>query len=299
MVGVTRGLHRNHDAGGDRSTCIQTASRLGPGMPLDEYHRKRDFSKTPEPGGSGKKSGRHHLRDQPERYFCIQKHLASRLHYDMRLEHNGVLLSWAVPKGPSLNPVDKRMAVQTEDHPVEYGDFEGVIPEGYGTGVVMLWDHGAWKPEGKDVDKALEKGELKFTLDGYKLKGSWVLIRTKDRPDTSLRQRGRNWLLIKHRDFWSGAIDITEFAPLSVKSEGDLDDILADDMPTVWVTGRPATSGTANKQMKATLEKAARKILARQKPARKKKATKSAARKTTAKPSRTRAPRASSAHKKS
>ena len=269
-------------------------------MPLDEYRRKRDFSKTPEPDGSRKRAGRHHPKDQPERYFCVQKHLASRLHYDLRLEYDGVLLSWAVPKGPSLNPVDKRMAVQTEDHPVDYGDFEGVIPEGYGTGVVMLWDYGTWKPEGDDVDKALAKGDLKFTLDGYKLKGSWVLVRTKDRPDTSPRQRGRNWLLIKHRDFWSGAIDITEFAPLSVKSEGDLDDILADDMPAVWVTGRPSTSGSANKQMRATIEKAARKILARQKPAKKKKtAAKGTVRKTTAKQRRTQAPRASSARKKS
>ena len=230
-------------------------------MPLDEYRRKRDFDKTPEPSGD-------ESRSRPERsgktsYFCVQKHLASRLHYDLRLEHEGVLLSWAVPKGPSLDPSDKRMAVATEDHPLAYGDFEGVIPEGYGAGVVMLWDHGSWTPEVDDIDAALRKGDLKFSLDGYKLKGSWVLVRIRDKPGTAARQRGRSWLLIKHRDFWSGPIDITEFAPLSVKSEGDFDDILAADMPRTWVTGRPGGGG-ANAQLRATVESAARKILDRE-----------------------------------
>ena len=113
------------------------------------------------------------------RFFCVQKHLASHLHYDFRLEHNGVLLSWAVPKGPSLDPATKRLAMHVEDHPIEYGEFEGVIPSGYGAGIVMLWDRGTWTPEVDDVDAALKKGDLKFTLDGYKLKGSWVLVRTK------------------------------------------------------------------------------------------------------------------------
>ena len=194
-------------------------------MPLDEYRRKRDFSRTPEPEGGGRR--RRASRDAAAGCFCVQKHLASHLHYDLRLEHDGVLLSWAVPKGPSLQPIDKRMAVRTEDHPYEYGSFEGVIPEGYGAGIVMLWDHGAWTPEVDDVDAALEKGDLKFSLDGYKLKGSWALVRTRDRSGTAPRQRGRNWLLIKHADFWSGPIDITEVAPLSVKSEGDFEDILA------------------------------------------------------------------------
>ncbi len=237
-------------------------------MALDEYRRKRDFSRTPEPeGAAASRSRRRRATDDgPEGYFCVQKHLASHLHYDLRLEHDGVLLSWAVPRGPSLQPVDKRMAVRTEDHPNEYGSFEGVIPEGYGAGIVMLWDHGAWRPEVDDVGAALEKGDLKFSLDGYKLKGSWALVRTRDRPGTAPRQRGRNWLLIKHADFWSGPIDITEVAPLSVKSEGDFDDILAADMPDLWVTGRPATAagtGRAAALTREVIERAARKILAR------------------------------------
>ena len=237
-------------------------------MPLDEYRRKRDFSRTPEPEGSAPRRARRRRAggNEPAGYFCVQKHLASHLHYDLRLEHNGVLLSWAIPKGPSLQPVDKRMAVRTEDHPYEYGSFEGVIPEGYGAGIVMLWDNGTWKPEVDDVDAALAEGDLKFSLDGYKLKGSWALVRTRDRAGTAPRQRGRNWLLIKHADFWSGPIDITEFAPLSVKSEGDFDDILAADMPDLWVTGRPATAagrGSAAALTREVIERAAHKILAR------------------------------------
>lgn len=229
-------------------------------MPLDEYRRKRDFAKTPEP------SGRTAPHSSTARRFCVQKHLASHLHYDLRLEHNGVLLSWAIPKGPSLDSRDKRMAVSTEDHPLAYGTFEGVIPEGYGAGIVMLWDQGTWEPEVEDIDAALEKGDLKFSLDGFKLKGSWVLVRTRDRPNTSQKQRGRNWLLIKHRDFWSGPIDIADFAPLSVKSEGDFDDILADEMPDVWITDRPATAtgGAAQSLMRETIARAAEKILTRQ-----------------------------------
>ena len=234
-------------------------------MPLDEYTRKRDFSKTPEPSGVRTPRVRKTRKPNPL-YFCVQKHLASRLHYDLRLEHNGVLLSWAVPKGPSLDHRDKHMAVQTEDHPYDYGDFEGVIPEGYGAGIVMLWDYGTWQPEGDDIDAALHKGDLKFTLDGYKLKGSWVLVRTRDRPDTSASQRGRSWLLIKHRDFWSGAIDVATFAPLSVKSEGDFDDILAADMPDLWMTGRPASprGGATGKMLQEIIESAAAKIVERE-----------------------------------
>src|SRR5437870_10791376 len=159
-------------------------------MPLDEYRKKRDFAKTPEPAGQVTE------RRERERFFCVQKHLASHLHYDFRLEHNGVLLSWAVPKGPSLDPKVKRLAMHVEDHPIEYGVFEGVIPEGYGAGIVMLWDQGTWEPESVDVDAALAKGDFKFRLDGYKLKGSWALIRTRGYGGGS-RDSSRSWLLIK------------------------------------------------------------------------------------------------------
>ncbi len=147
-------------------------------MALEEYKKKRNFTKTPEPEGAV-------APKREERFFCVQKHLASHLHYDFRLEHNGVLLSWAVPKGPSLDPKTKRLAMHVEDHPVAYGDFEGVIPEGYGAGIVMLWDRGTWTPETDDVDAALKKGDLKFTLDGYKLKGSWVLVKTSGRASSA------------------------------------------------------------------------------------------------------------------
>lgn len=228
---------------------------------LDECHRKRDFSKTPEP--SGARRPRRRTKPRKTLYFCVQKHLATRLHYDLRLEHQGELLSWVVPKGPSLDHRNKRMAVPTEDHPFDYCDFEGVIPEGYGAGIVMLWDYGTWTPEVDDVDAALSTGNLRFALDGYKLKGSWVLVRTRDRPDASPRQRGRSWLLIKHRDFWSGPVGITEFAPLSVESEEDFDDILAADMPATWVTDRPASGAGMNKALRATIESTAQKILER------------------------------------
>jgi bifunctional non-homologous end joining protein LigD len=165
---------------------------------LSLYQAKRDFTKTAEPSGKA--------RVKPAQYprFVIQKHAASRLHYDLRLEVDGVFKSWAVTKGPSLNPRDRRLAVEVEDHPLDYGDFEGTIPQGeYGGGTVMLWDRGFWTPEDAgNPEQALQKGELKFTLAGEKLKGSWVLVRM--RQD---RARGRsnrnNWLLIKHRDTYA------------------------------------------------------------------------------------------------
>jgi bifunctional non-homologous end joining protein LigD len=209
-------------------------------VPLDDYRRKRNFRESPEPSGN-----RTHRSPEGRRsrFFCVQKHLASHLHYDFRLEHDGVLLSWAVPKGPSLDPATKRLAMKVEDHPIEYGGFEGVIPSGYGAGIVMLWDRGTWTPEVDDVDEALRKGDLKLTLDGYKMKGSWVLVRTKGRWAGSSGSGDRSWLLIKHRDDWSGSVDITEFAPLSVKSRGDFAEILAQDNPDIWRSNRPAQSG--------------------------------------------------------
>ena len=228
-------------------------------MALEEYKRKRDFRKSPEPAGAPRRSP----SGRTPRFFCVQKHLASHLHYDFRLEHNGVLLSWAVPKGPSLDPSVKRLAMHVEDHPVEYGDFEGVIPEGYGAGIVMLWDQGTWKPEVDDVEAALKKGDLKFTLDGYKLKGSWVLVRTGGRWGSA---DGRSWLLIKHRDEWAGDVDITEFAPRSVKSDGDFEDILAGDNPEVWVSNRPAEGGETGAMLKKIIERAAALKAAREAP---------------------------------
>ena len=221
-------------------------------MPLDEYRRKRDFTKSPEPAGDGSATTR------GTHFFCVQKHLASHLHYDFRLEHNGVLLSWAVPKGPSLDPKTKRLAMHVEDHPLDYGQFEGVIPEGYGAGIVMLWDRGTWTPEVDDVDQALRKGDLKFTLDGYKLKGSWVLVRTSGRFAGARSGGGaRSWLLIKHRDEWAGDLDIAEFAPRSVKSDGDFEDILGEKTPAIWQSHRPATGGDAGALFARIIERAA------------------------------------------
>ena len=232
--------------------------KISPKEALKKYREKRDFTKSPEPSGATTKTKS--KTSKKTLFFCVQKHLASHLHYDFRLEHNGTLLSWAVPKGPSLNPKDKRLAMRVEDHPVDYGDFEGVIPEGYGAGIVMLWDRGAWKPEVDDIDAALTKGDLKFTLEGVKLKGSWVLVRTRDE---------RTWLLIKHRDDWAGEVDVTEAFPLSVKSDGDLDDILAQENPDVWESHRPAQGGVAGKMFQQIIERAAKKklnIQARKRP---------------------------------
>src|SRR6186997_2927093 len=143
-------------------------------MGLQEYVRKRDFARTPEPKGRTKAKRARELR------FVIQKHAATRLHYDFRLEWEGVLKSWAVPKGPSLDPADKRLAVQVEDHPFEYRKFSGDIPAGeYGAGDVIIWDRGRWVPEG-DVDKGLRAGKLDFALHGERLQGSWTLVRLND-----------------------------------------------------------------------------------------------------------------------
>jgi bifunctional non-homologous end joining protein LigD len=238
------------------------SAKAGGARSLKEYHRKRNFTSTPEPKGDAKTDAKRAAKKKGL-FFCVQKHLASHLHYDFRLEHKGVLLSWAVPKGPSLNPNDKRLAMRVEDHPWDYRQFEGVIPEGYGAGIVMLWDEGEWRPEDgfDDIDAAIEKGELKFTLTGVKLKGSWVLVRTKGTPwgKPTLDEHGvsRSWLLIKHRDDWAGDVDVTTFAPKSVKSDGDFPDILAADNPDVWESHRPAEGGAAGKLLKDIIAKAA------------------------------------------
>ena len=234
-------------------------------MVLEKYKQKRNFTSTPEPSGDVKLAGERAKAHKPGTglFFCVQKHLASHLHYDFRLEYKGVLLSWAVPKGPSLDPKTKRLAMHVEDHPIEYGTFEGVIPSGYGAGIVMLWDQGTWTPGTDDVDAALKKGDLKFTLDGYKLKGSWVLVRTGGRWGGSRSGAGagdgRSWLLIKHADDWAGPIDITEFAPRSVKSDGDFEDILAADNPDIWESNRPAKGGEAGEMLQTIIERAQKK----------------------------------------
>jgi bifunctional non-homologous end joining protein LigD len=161
-------------------------------MSLEEYRRKRRFSATPEPTGRAKLGSR-------RRIFVVQKHDASRLHYDFRLAINGLLASWAVPKGPSMNPADKRLAISTEDHPLEYAKFEGVIPAGqYGAGTVMVWDLGAYAPQDGSPAEQLARGKIDVVLRGKKLRGGFTLIRTGNQPaNPSTKQR---WLLIKHRD---------------------------------------------------------------------------------------------------
>ncbi|HXS08034.1 MAG TPA: non-homologous end-joining DNA ligase [Rhizomicrobium sp.] len=168
------------------------SARKGAQKALAKYRAKRDFAVTAEP--SGKRSG---VKPSGRLRYVIQKHAATRLHYDFRLEWNGTFHSWAVTRGPSLDPADKRLAVEVEDHPLDYGDFEGTIPKGqYGGGTVMLWDRGFWEPEG-DAARMLTKGDLKFTLDGEKLHGSWVLVRMRH---DKFKSKRNNWLLIKHRD---------------------------------------------------------------------------------------------------
>ncbi len=157
---------------------------------LSAYQAKRDFALTTEPQGAATTQSSANLR------FVVQKHDASRLHYDLRLEVDGVFKSWAVARGPSLDPHDKRLAVEVEDHPLDYGDFEGTIPKGqYGGGTVQLWDRGVWQPQGMTAEEGLASGDLKFTLAGEHLHGSWVLVRIKGWSGKRV-----NWLLIKHRD---------------------------------------------------------------------------------------------------
>jgi bifunctional non-homologous end joining protein LigD len=180
-------------------------------MALEQYRAKRDFKKTAEPAGSpGKKKSK-----GEGGLFVMHKHAATRLHYDLRLEHEGVLWSWAVTRGPSLDPAERRLAVHVEDHPLDYGSFEGNIPKGqYGGGAVVLWDEGTWRPEG-DPAKAMKKGHIKFEIDGQKLKGDWHLVRLKPRPG----EKRDNWLLIKSDDeFADPRRDILEELPQSVKS---------------------------------------------------------------------------------
>ncbi|HJU18363.1 MAG TPA: DNA ligase D [Stellaceae bacterium] len=201
-------------------------------MTLTDYRNKRDFTKTPEPAGKPTPRGK-----PGALAFVVQQHQARQLHYDFRLELDGVLKSWAVPKGPSLDPRDKRLAVQVEDHPLEYGDFEGVISEGeYGGGTVMLWDRGTWTPADPDPAAAYKRGALKFRLDGQKLHGNWVLVRMGGKAGGERRE---NWLLIKERDAAAapGGGAVTAKNPASVATGRSLDEI-ASDRDRVWAADR-------------------------------------------------------------
>jgi bifunctional non-homologous end joining protein LigD len=187
-------------------------------MDLRAYRRKRNFRKTPEPAGKSVSRAGKEFR------FVVHKHAARNLHYDLRLEMNGVLASWAVPKGPSLDPKERRLAVQVEDHPIEYRTFEGNIPEGqYGAGAVLLWDRGSWKPEGDPID-GRRNGKLKFKLKGEKLRGGWTLVRMNGKRQPN----GKNWLLIKERDGNAGKIDIENTSPASVKSGKRIEELIPD-----------------------------------------------------------------------
>ena len=215
-------------------------------MSLDEYKRKRRFEATPEPPPKVDKKSKHR--------FVVQRHHATRLHYDFRLEMDGVLKSWAVPKGPSLDPVDKRLAMQVEDHPVSYFDFEGTIPEGnYGAGTVMVWDVGTWEPlspipfdgqylPGSDKEAAamLEKGDLKFRLHGKRLKGDFALVHIKGHRPGS---KGTEWLLIKKKDddVVSG-FDIDKY-DTSILSDRTMVQIGGDAGSAEWTSSPPASRG--------------------------------------------------------
>ena len=213
-------------------------------MGLREYRRKRNFKATPEPAGKNPRADRSrstHLA------FVIQKHAASRLHYDFRLELDGTLKSWAVPKGPSLDPADKRLAMQVEDHPLEYGGFEGTIAKGeYGGGTVMVWDRGTWGPMG-DPRKGYRDGNLKFTLNGKKLHGGWALVRLRGRERGD--DKGRSWLLIKERDKAArsgNAARVVDAKPKSVSTGRTLDQIASAKGGRVW-----HSSGNGDKTARA------------------------------------------------
>src|SRR5690348_10126659 len=213
-------------------------------MALEEYKRKRSFDRTPEPPPK--------LDPKKGFRFVVQKHRATRLHYDFRLEMEGVLKSWAVPKGPSLDPADKRLAMQVEDHPVSYFDFEGNIPEGnYGAGSVMVWDVGTWQPlspvpvdgkyvPGTEAAAMIAKGDLKFRLKGKRLQGDFALIKMKGRRPGS---KGNEWLMIKKHDnqvvegYDAGDIDE------SVLSKRSMDEIAGDARSREWKSSRPAGRG--------------------------------------------------------
>jgi bifunctional non-homologous end joining protein LigD len=219
----------------------KTTPSTSPERQLTEYRRKRDFAKTAEPKGGAPRQAR-------KLAFVIQKHAASHLHYDLRLELDGVMKSWAVPKGPSLDPAIKRLAMQVEDHPIEYNSFEGTIPKGeYGGGSVMLWDRGTYTYGGNDLEpieglrRGYEKGDFKLVLNGKRLKGSWVLVRMRR------GQSGKpQWLLIKHRDEYAvSGSDVTFEYDTSVTTGRTMDEI-AGGKSRVWRSNRAESQKTAS-----------------------------------------------------
>jgi len=224
-------------------------------MSLSLYKKKRSFRDTPEPGGKLKSSKRGALK------FVVQKHDATNLHYDFRLEMKGVLKSWAVPKGPSLNPDDKRLAMAVEDHPYDYKDFEGIIPEGnYGAGTVIVWDEGTYEAMGyedepvKDQEKKLlaewHKGDLKIVMHGKKLKGAFALVQMKGRGENA-------WLLIKKKDDNAATKDITK-DDKSVKSGRRLEEIATDKKAKQWVSNKTKKSSPATTRKPKQVKKKSR-----------------------------------------
>lgn len=195
---------------------------------LTTYREKRDFTQTSEPAGARKQASKESGKGHG---YLIQKHDASHLHFDFRLEHEGVLKSWAIPRGPSLDPGDKRLAVRTEDHPVEYGNFEGSIPKGqYGGGTVMLWDVGTWEPL-EDPEEGFKAGKIKFVIHGKRLHGGFALIRL--RSDTGRKQGKENWLLIKEKDEFARpgeGTDLIESQLTSIQSGLGMEEI-AEEQP--------------------------------------------------------------------
>ena len=213
-------------------------------MALEEYKRKRSFPRTPEPPPKVEKRSAHR--------FVVQKHRASHLHYDFRLEMEGVLKSWAVPKGPSLDPADKRLAMQVEDHPVSYFHFEGIIPPGnYGAGTVMVWDTGTWEPLG-NASEMLRKGDLKFRLKGKKLKGEFVLARMRSRRPGS---KGTEWLLIKKRDEHASAGYAINDYDWSALTRRSLDEIAGDEGSAEWESNRKTVLSKKNEWLAQSLRK--------------------------------------------
>lgn len=240
---------------------------------LTEYRRKRDFTRTAEPAGGGSRRKATKKLD-----FVIQKHAASHLHYDLRLELDGVMKSWAVPKGPAPDPAIKRLAMQVEDHPIEYNTFEGTIPKGeYGGGTVMLWDRGWYEPEkgdGEDgVREGLRKGDLKIVFHGRRMKGSWVLVRTRGWGSGGGAGQKPSWLLIKHRDEHAEAGDaLVERHTTSVATRRTMEQIGGSVKSRVWHSNRPDDADEAPalpvKRMRSVAEVRAEKARAAAKAAR-------------------------------